>query len=74
MPRPGKTQKIWKVVDKDGNTKLEIPKVINTDIGFQLMFGPNDHEYENVRRINKYHDEYSMTVKVRTIEEIRFFK
>lgn len=74
MPRPGKTQTIWKVVDEDGNVELEIPKVINSDIGFQLMFGPNEHEYDNVRRINEHHDNYSITIKIITIEEIRWFK
>ncbi len=50
-----KTQKIWKR-DENDELILELPKIINTDIGFQLMFGwPLD--YDTDKMYKQKHDE-----------------
>ena len=53
MARKNNTQEIW-TRNKDFTLELKLPKVINTDIGFQLMFGlPEDSKEE--RRIIRRH-------------------
>ena len=54
-------QKIWKRKEDD-SLELSIPKIINSDIGFQLMFGMNeDYDYEK-SLIKKHHDSNSPTI------------
>ena len=49
-------QKIWKKTDS--GLVLSIPKIINSDIGFQLMFGKNeDYDYEQLK-VYKFHQSY----------------
>jgi|21_taG_2_1085346.scaffolds.fasta_scaffold75856_2 hypothetical protein len=62
-----KYQKIWKidssVYEYDlSDVKLDLPKIINTDISFQLMFGlPEDGRIEK-ERIRKHHESWTPTV------------
>ena len=53
-------QKIWKRTEN--GLEISIPKIIRSDIGFQLMFGKNeDYDYEQ-SLIKKHHDSYSPTI------------
>ncbi len=63
MSKPTRHQLIWRV---DGNiydyklndVKLNLPKIINSDIGFQLMFGlPEDYRSER-DRVMRNHDKH----------------
>jgi len=48
-------QKIWQR-NEDDELELNLPKTINTDIGFQLMFGwPTD--YDTDKMYKQKHDE-----------------
>jgi len=56
MARP-KIQKIWKR-DENDQLVLDLPKIINTDIGFQLMFGwPLDYDTDKQRN-QKHNNSY----------------
>ena len=57
MIKPTKHQEIWERKEDD-SLVLVLPKIINSDIGFQLMFGHReDHRVEEKRledNANKY--------------------
>ena len=54
-------QKIWHRKDND-ELELQLPEVINSDIGFQLMFGW-PHDYKTDREITRKHlDSYDPKV------------
>jgi hypothetical protein len=60
MAFKNKTQIIWQR-DKD-NIELNIPKVINSDIGFQLMYGMPEDMKEERRIIRRHLTKYSTTI------------
>tara|TARA_R110002020_G_scaffold154529_1_gene334396 strand:- start:557 stop:790 length:234 start_codon:yes stop_codon:yes gene_type:complete len=68
--KPTKAQIIWY---RDSNTdeasplELRLPKVINSDIGFQLQFGPHESIPYWRHKINKHHEQSQDAVQV--IEE-----
>ena len=49
-------QEIWKRTENE--LKMIVPKQINSDIGFQLMFGPVE-DYEHEQSIIKAHHDSS---------------
>jgi hypothetical protein len=61
MAFKNKTQIIWQR-DKDNNLELNIPKVINSDIGFQLMYGMPEDMKEERRIIRRHLTKYSTTI------------
>lgn len=55
-------QQIWFPTDEPDEYELRIPKVINSDVGFQLMFGmPPDYNYDEFKQ-NQNHKEYNATI------------
>jgi len=62
-------QKIWKKTEN--GLMLCIPKIIKTDIGFQLMFGKNeDYDYEQ-SIVNKHHEKYcAITYNEKELKDI----
>ncbi len=58
MAYKNQTQTIWKREEDDSLT-LQMPKIINSDIGFQLMFGMAEDPKEEKNKIRKHHNEYS---------------
>lgn len=67
MHKPTIHQIIWKSSD-EGN-RMIIPKVINTDINYQLMFGPVEDKEEERRRIKKHHERED--IKEISLDELR---
>ena len=59
-------QQVWKA-QKEGNT-LKLPKVINSDVGFQLMFGPAENRELEVRKEREQAEKYN--TKQYTEEEV----
>ena len=59
-------QQIWEA-QEEGNT-LKLPKVINSDIGFQLMFGPAENRELEVRKEREQAEKYN--TKQYTEEEV----
>lgn len=58
MIKPTKHQEIWERREDD-SLKLVLPKIINSDIGFQLMFGFREcHKTEKEKELknNKSYD------------------
>tara|TARA_R110000850_G_scaffold93690_1_gene198224 strand:- start:856 stop:1074 length:219 start_codon:yes stop_codon:yes gene_type:complete len=70
MAHKNKTQKIWKRKEDD-SLELDIPKVINSDIGFQLMFGMAEDTKEENRLMRKSYDKYLTSVYME--EEIKIW-
>ena len=62
-----KSQQIWKR-GIDGELKLNIPKVINTDISFQLMFGVSECNRTQNELKNKHHNNYQKSVRTLDIK------
>jgi len=54
--KPTKHQKIW--IRKNDKPVLKLPKIINSDIGFQLMFGYYEDYRKYVDKCNKYNYNY----------------
>ena len=54
--RATRHQEIWKRT-KNG-LKIDIPKIINTDIGFQLMFGYREDNRVWSKKVNENADKY----------------
>ena len=48
MPRRTLSQLIWK--STENGAELRLPKIINTDINFQLMFGEAESHNEQTNR------------------------
>ena len=61
MARKNKTQEIW-IRNKDNTLELNLPKLINTDIGFQLMFGLPEDSKEERRIIRRHITKYSTNI------------
>ena len=58
--KPTKHQEIWKRTEN--GLELELPKNINTDIGFQLMFGYRENYLEEVLKYKKHCNNYETEV------------
>ena len=73
MPKKTRSQVIWyRELDGDhDDLELRIPKIINTDIGFQLMFGVSPDYVQDEIKTQKHHDNYSIDVKESTYESIK---
>ena len=60
MPRRTLSQLIWKRT-KNG-AELRLPKIINTDVGFQLMFGESEsHNEQTQKETNNAENYYCKT-------------
>jgi len=73
MPKRTKHQIIWSRI-KDGNhddLELQIPKIINTDIGFQLMFGIQPDIGEDDLKTKLHHLNYKKDIKELDYESIK---
>lgn len=72
VSKPTRHQIIWKV---EGNiydykledVKLDIPKIVNSDIGFQLMFGLTEDYRSERDRVMRNHDNHY--VKSYTVDD-----
>lgn len=67
MLKKNRHQIIWKRSDE--GLEMIIPKVIKSDINYQLMFGPEEDKEEERRRIKKHHEREN--IKVVSLEEIK---
>ncbi len=70
MAFKNKTQIIW-IRDKENNLELNIPKVIKSDISFQLMFGMPEDTKEERRIIRRHLTKYSTTIYIE--EELKIW-
>jgi hypothetical protein len=61
MAHKNQTQKIWKRKE-DFSLELDMPKVIKSDVSFQLMFGAAEDTKEEKRIINKYNEKHITSV------------
>ena len=70
MPRRTLSQLIWKRT-KNG-AELRLPKFINTDVGFQLMFGESEsHNEQTQKETNNAENYYCKTY--RNVEHFKTF-
>ena len=70
MPRRTLSQLIWKRT-KNGS-ELRLPKIINTDVGFQLMFGESEsHNEQTQKETNNAENYYCKTY--RNVEHFKTF-
>lgn len=70
MPRRTLSQLIWKRT-KNG-AELRLPKIINTDVGFQLMFGESEsHNEQTQKETNNAENYYCKTY--RNVEHFKTF-
>ena len=60
MPRRTQHQLIWRST-KNG-AELRLPKIITTDVGFQLMFGEAESYIEDVANENRNANNYECKV------------
>ena len=67
MYRPTIHQIIWKRSDE--GLEMNIPKLITTDINYQLMFGPVEDKEEEQKRIKRHHE--TSTTNEISIEELK---
>tara|TARA_R100000426_G_C4774766_1_gene92321 strand:+ start:200 stop:415 length:216 start_codon:yes stop_codon:yes gene_type:complete len=67
MPRRTNHQLIWRTT-KDG-AEMILPKVITSDIGFQLMFGPSENHKEQQIKEKENTENY----ECRTYESLEDF-
>tara|TARA_A100001515_G_C4546418_1_gene201948 strand:- start:166 stop:381 length:216 start_codon:yes stop_codon:yes gene_type:complete len=67
MPRRTSHQQIWRTT-KDG-AEMILPKVIRSDIGFQLMFGPSENHKEQQIKEKENTENY----ECRTYESLEDF-
>jgi len=72
--KPTKAQIIWHRDettngwrDETAPLELRLPKVINSDIGFQLQFGPHESIPYWRDKVNKHHEQSQSEVQI--IEE-----
>lgn len=72
MAKKNHHQTIWKREEDDSLT-LKLPKIINSDIGFQLMFGMAEDYKEENRLIRKHHQKYTLNVYTEKHIKIWFF-
>ena len=72
MALKNRTQNIW-TRKEDDSLELNLPPIINTDIGFQLMFGMKEDIKEEKRIIRKHTTKYSTTIYVEEELKIWFF-
>ena len=68
MPRRTLSQLIWKITEK--GAELRLPKIIDTDINFQLMFGEAESHNEQTQRETNNAENY----ECRTYRDVEHFK
>lgn len=68
MPRRTLSQLIWKST-KNG-AELRLPKIIDTDVNFQLMFGESENHPEQTQRETTNAENY----ECRTYRDVEHFK
>tara|TARA_R110000744_G_scaffold320603_2_gene426754 strand:+ start:3171 stop:3389 length:219 start_codon:yes stop_codon:yes gene_type:complete len=59
MAYKNQIQTIWKREEDDSLT-LQMPKIINSDISFQLMFGMAEDPKEEKNKIRKHHNKFTL--------------
>ena len=70
MPRRTLSQLIWKRTKNGAESRL--PKIINTDVGFQLMFGESEsHNEQTQKETNNAENYYCKTY--RNVEHFKTF-
>ena len=70
MPRRTLSQLIWK--STNNGAELRLPKIINTDVGFQLMFGESEsHNEQTQKETNNAENYYCKTY--RNVEHFKTF-
>jgi hypothetical protein len=65
--KPTKAQVIWfrdSKTDEASPLELRLPKVINSDIGFQLQFGPHESIPYWRNKVNKHHEQSQDSVQI----------
>ncbi len=67
MLKKDRHQIIWKRSDE--GLEMIIPKIIKSDISYQLMFGLDEDKEEERKRIKKHHERED--IKVVSLEEIK---
>jgi hypothetical protein len=69
-------QVIWKRKGEDHkDLELTIPPIINSDIGFQLMFGVSTNYLYDKEQEEKHHMKYAKESDLMTLEDVlRKFK
>lgn len=75
--KPTKAQIIWYRdqttkgwTDETAPLELRLPKVINSDISFQLQFGPHENVKHEQNKTRKHHKEQSITTQ--TIDNTKY--
>lgn len=68
MPRRTLSQLIWK--STENGAELRLPKIIDTDINFQLMFGESESHPEQTQRETTNAENY----ECRTYKDVEHFK
>tara|TARA_R110000744_G_scaffold180132_3_gene299146 strand:+ start:722 stop:952 length:231 start_codon:yes stop_codon:yes gene_type:complete len=72
MGRATNHQVIWKREGQEhDDLVLEIPKVITSDIGFQLMFGVATNYYYDEEQEQKHHENSLKDTKVISKEDLK---
>ncbi len=72
MARATKHQVIWKREGQEhDDLRLEIPKKINSDISFQLMFGVATNYNYDEEQTEKHHLNYSADITEISIEDLK---
>jgi hypothetical protein len=66
-----KHQVIWKRKGTEhSGLELDLPKIIKSDIGFQLMFGPPTNYNSDKEREEQHHLKYKEGIEIMTIEDV----
>jgi hypothetical protein len=68
MPRRTLSQLIWK--STENGAELRLPKIIYTDINFQLMFGEAESHHEQTKKETNNAENY----ECRSYRDIEHFK
>jgi len=76
MGRATKSQIIWRREGSEhDDLRLDLPNIINTDIGFQLMFGVTTNFFYDEELEKRHHENFSVDVYKHTKEELKnYFK
>lgn len=62
-------QEIWKIKEDD-SLELDLPRIINSDIGFQLMFGYRENNESYCDKLYKNNNKY----KVKVYKDVKDYK
>ena len=62
-------QEIW-IRKEDDSLELDLPEIINTDIGFQLMFGYRENYQSYVNKLKRNNNTY----RVKVYKDVKDYK